>query len=69
MAPIVRRSKNGDVIVVSHPTHAARALVTWATLAHGRSEHHIETMADGCVKVEIPGLTSVIYAPDPGGEI
>jgi hypothetical protein len=64
MTPIVKRTKHGDTIFVSHPTHAAKATVAWATQIHGCSDHCIKTMEDGCVKVEIPGLTSITYAPD-----
>ncbi len=64
MAPIVNRTKHGDTIFVSHPTHAAKATVSWAMMIHGHSEHSIEMMQDGCVKVEILGLTSITFAPD-----
>ncbi len=64
MTPIIRRTKYGDTIFVTHPIHAAEALVTWATLTHGHSLHSIETMQNGCVKVVIPGLTSITYAPE-----
>ena len=69
MTPIVRRTKHGDTIFVSHPTHAAKATVNWATLTYGYSEHSIQTMHDGCVKVEIPGLTNITYAPENMTEI
>jgi hypothetical protein len=69
MTPIVKRTKHGDTIFVSHPTHAAKATVNWATMTHGYSEHTIETMQDGCVKVEIPGLTSITFAPENITEI
>jgi hypothetical protein len=64
MAPIVKQTIYGETIFVSHPSNAARALVTWAVLTHGNSMHNIETLGDGCVRVDIPGLTSITFAPE-----
>ncbi len=64
MAPIVEQTRYGDTIFVSHPSHAASAVVTWAVLTCGYSMHSIETLGDGCVRVNIPGLTSITFAPE-----
>ncbi len=64
MAPIVKQTRYGDTIFVSHPDHAARALVSWALMVHGRSPHSLETFGDGCVRIDIPGLTRITYAPE-----
>ncbi len=64
MAPIVNQTRYGDTIFVSHPSHAARALVTWAELTYDLSTNSIETLEDGCVRVDIPGLTSITFAPE-----
>ena len=64
MTPIVKQTQYGDTILVSDPYHAAEAAVTWAALAHGHSIHTIMNVGNGCVKVDIPGLTSVTYAPE-----
>ncbi len=64
MTPIVKWSRHGDTIFVSNPCQAAEALVTWASLTHGHSIHSVMNVGNGCVKVEIPGLTSITYAPE-----
>jgi hypothetical protein len=64
MAPIVAQTRYGDTIFVSHPSNAAQALITWAVLTHGYSLNSIETLDDGCVRVNIPGLTSITFAPE-----
>jgi hypothetical protein len=64
MTPIVKCTRYGDTILVSNPYHAAEALVTWACLSHGHSIHSIVKVGNGCVKVDIPGLTSITYAPE-----
>ena len=64
MVSIVKQTRHGETILVSDPHHAAEALVTWACLTHGHSMHSIVNMGDGCVKVDIPGLTCVTYAPE-----
>jgi hypothetical protein len=64
MTTIVKRTRHGDTIFTPNPSLAARALVTWATEAHGYSLHCIERLENGCVKVDIPGLTLIIYAPE-----
>jgi hypothetical protein len=64
MAPIVAQTRYGDTIFVSHPANAAQALVTWAVLTHGHSMNSIETLEGGCVRVDIPGLTSITFAPE-----
>ena len=64
MTPIVQWTRYGDTIVVSNPAHAAEALVTWACLTHGHASHSIMNLENGCVKVDIPGLTCITYAPE-----
>jgi hypothetical protein len=64
MTPIVKWTRYGDTIFVSNPYYAAEALVTWACLTHGHSIHSIMNLGNGCVKVDIPGLTSITYAPE-----
>jgi hypothetical protein len=64
MTPIVKWTRYGDTIFVPNPCHAAEALVTWAFLTHGHSSHSIVDVGSGCVKVDIPGLTSITYAPE-----
>jgi hypothetical protein len=64
MTPIVKQTRYGDTILVSDPYHAVEALVTWACLTHGHVLHTIVNVGDGCIKVDIPGLTSIIYAPE-----
>ena len=69
MAPIVKTTRYGETIFTSNPFQAARALVTWATEAYGHSLHCIERLEDGCVKVDIPGLTRITYAPEDMSKI
>jgi hypothetical protein len=64
MAPIVKRTRHGETIFTSNPSLAAEALVTWAMEAYGHSLHLIERLGNGCVKVDIPGLTRITYAPE-----
>ncbi len=64
MASIVKWTRYGETILVSNPYHAAEALVAWAFLTHGHSIYRIVNMGNGCVKVHIPGLTSITYAPE-----
>ena len=64
MTPIVKWTRYGDTILVSNPYQAAEALVTWACLTHGHSIHSIRDVGNGCVKVDIPGLTGITYAPE-----
>jgi hypothetical protein len=64
MTPIVKWTSYGDTIFVSNPCHAAEALLTWACLNYGHSMNNIETLEDGCVRVDIPGLTSITFAPE-----
>ena len=64
MTPIVQCTRYGDTILVSNPYHAAEGLVTWACLNHGHPIHSIMNVGNGCVKVDIPGLTSITYAPE-----
>ena len=63
MTPILNRTRHGDTIFVSHPSHAAEALVFWASTEYGHSQHSIETLENGFIKVDIPGLTSITFAP------
>jgi hypothetical protein len=69
MATIVKQTRHGATIFTSHPAQAARALVTWATEAYGLSRNCIESLENGCVRVDIPGLTSITYAPENITEI
>ena len=64
MNPIVKQTQYGDTIWVSDPYLAAEALVTWACFTHGHSVHTIMNVGNGCVKVDIPGLTIITYAPE-----
>ena len=64
MTPIVKCTRYGDTILVSNPYHAAEALVTWACLTHDHAIHSIVNVGNGCVKVDIPGLTSITYGPE-----
>lgn len=64
MTSIVKWTRYGDTIFVSNPYHAVEALVTWACLTHGHSIHSIVNLGNDCVKVDIPGLTSITYAPE-----
>ena len=64
MTPIVKRTRHGETIFSSNPSLAARALVTWATEVHGHLLHWIERLENGCVMVDIPGLTRITYAPE-----
>jgi hypothetical protein len=64
MTPIVKCTRYGDTILVSNPYHAAEALVTWACLTHSHAIYSIVNVGNGCVKVDIPGLTSITYAPE-----
>lgn len=69
MISIVKQTKYGDTIFVSHPFQAARALVTWAMVTYGLIIHSVKKLSDGCVKVEIPGLTDITYAPESSTEV
>ena len=63
MTAIVRHTKYGDTIFVSNPVKAARAVVLWGT-AHGHSLCEIENLDHGCIRVNIPGLTIITFAPE-----
>jgi len=63
MTPIVRQTRYGDTMFVSNPIKAARAMVTWA-MEQGYSLCEIENMGHGCMRVNIPGLTHIILAPE-----
>jgi hypothetical protein len=63
MTSIVQQTKYGDTIFVSQPLPAAQAMVTWAVETYGLLVHSMKVLSNGCVKVEIPGLTAVTYAP------
>ena len=65
MSPIVWRTRHGDTIFVADPLEAARAMITWAT-AQGHALGKLEEMNNGCIKVNIPGLTSITLAPKGG---
>jgi hypothetical protein len=64
MAPILKRTRHGETIFTSIPSLAAEALETWAMEAYGYSLHLIESIGNRCVKVDIPGLTRITYAPE-----
>lgn len=61
---IIKQTKYGDTIFVSQPLSAASAMVTWAVEAHGLEVHSLKLQRDGYVKVSIPGLTTITYAPE-----
>jgi hypothetical protein len=63
MAPIIWQTRYGDTIFTSNPVKAARAMITWAT-AQGHRPCELENMNNGCVRVSIPGLTSITLAPE-----
>ena len=63
MTPIVRQTRYGDTMFVSNPIRAAKAMVTWA-MEQGYSLCEIENMGYGCIRVNIPGLTNIILAPE-----
>jgi hypothetical protein len=63
MTPIVRQTRYGDTMFVSNPIKAARAMVTWA-MEQGYSLCEIENLGYGCIRVNIPGLTHIILAPE-----
>ena len=64
MTPIVKRTRHGDTIFVSHPCHAAGAVIFWASTEYDHSQHNIETLEDGYIKVDIPGLTTITFGPE-----
>ena len=64
MTSIVQQTKYGDTIFVSQPLPAAQAMVTWAVETYGLLVHSMKLLSNGYVKVEIPGLTTITYAPD-----
>jgi hypothetical protein len=63
MAPIVWRTRYGDTIFLANPVKAATAMITWAR-AHGHAPCEMEDMHNGCVRVNIPGVTSITLAPE-----
>jgi hypothetical protein len=63
MAPIVKQTRYGDTIFMSHPVKAATAMITWA-MAQGHLRYELEDMRNGCIRVNIPGLTSITLAPE-----
>ena len=63
MTPIVWQTRYGDTIFTSNPVKAAKAMITWAT-AQGHALCEFEDMNNGCVRVSIPGLTSITLAPE-----
>ena len=69
MTNIVHQTKYGDTIFVSQPLSTAQAMVTWAVETYGLLVHSMKVLGNGCVKVEIPGLTSVTYAPAGAPEV
>jgi len=63
MAPIVWQTRYGDTIFMSSPVKAAKAMITWA-MAQGHAPCELEDMNNGCIRVTIPGLTSITLAPE-----
>ncbi len=63
MTAIVRHTKYGDTIFVSNPVRAAKAIVIWAT-AKGHLLCKMENLDHGCIRVNIPGLTNITFAPE-----
>ncbi len=64
MPSIIKQTKYGDTIFVSQPLSVASAMVTWAVEAYGLVAHSLNFQSDGYVKVSIPGLTTITYAPE-----
>jgi hypothetical protein len=63
MPSIIQQTKYGDTIFVSHPLPVAKAMLTWAVETHGLLDYSFQLLRNGYVKVEIPGLTTITYAP------
>ncbi len=63
MTAIVWHTRYGDTIFVSNPVKAAKAIVIWAE-AHGHSLCEMENLDHGCIRVNIPGLTDITFAPE-----
>ncbi len=63
MASIVMQTRHGDTIFVSNPVKAAKAIVIWAA-THGHSQCEMEDLDHGCIRVNIPGLTDITFAPE-----
>jgi hypothetical protein len=67
--PIIKQTKYGDTIFVSQPLSVASAMVTWAVEVYGLVAHSLKLQGDGYVKVSIPGLTTITYAPEGSVEV
>ena len=63
MTSILKQTRYGDTMFVSNPVKAARAIVIWAT-AQGHSLCKMENLDHGCIRVNIPGLTNITFAPE-----
>ena len=63
MTSIIRHTGYGDTIFVSNPIKAARAVVIWAT-AHGHLLWKMENLDNECIRVNIPGVTKITFAPE-----
>jgi hypothetical protein len=63
MTSIVKQTRYGDTMFVSNPIMTAKAIVMWA-VAQGHLLCEIENLNHGCIKVNIPGLTHIILAPE-----
>ncbi len=63
MTSIIRHTRHGDTMFVSNPVKAAKAIVIWATV-HGHSLCEVENLDNGCIRVNIPGLTNITFAPE-----
>jgi hypothetical protein len=64
MFSIIQQTEHGDTIFVSQPLSVASALVTWAVETYGLLVHSLKLQHNGYVKVDIPGLTTITYAPE-----
>jgi hypothetical protein len=64
MTNIIQQTKYGDTIFVSQPLQTAQAMVTWAVETYGLLVHSMKLLSNGYVTVEVPGLTTITYAPD-----
>jgi hypothetical protein len=63
MTSIVRQTRYGDTLFISNPIKAAWAMITWAT-TQGHSFYEMENLDHGCIRINIPGLTSITLAPE-----
>ena len=62
MTSILKQTRYGGTLFVSNPFKAAGAIITWA-MEQGYSFCEMENMGHGCIRVNIPGLTKMTFAP------